>query len=220
MYVAAVLAVLLAAVSAAYSMWFQELRVDALVETGEVDFEFVPGTLAYLDACGAPPGYGYSGGNDWNASFYPVKGAEQLDKDVGCTDAMFYDSDGDGDLDTVNVSLVNVYPWYYTRVAFEVRNSGTVPIKIWRVLLNGTYYYELNEHLLEQGVLVDLDGDEQPDVTIWWGDNFGVQLHPGESAGISFHIVVLQPAPESSRLTITIELDAIQWNEYESALPG
>lgn len=198
----------------AFAMWSETLRVNSSISTGEVDWRFVPGSVIYLDACGLPPGYGFFKGNDWNASYLPLPGAMQLDKDVGCTDVILIDSDGDGDYDTMNVTLYNVYPWYYTHIAFKVHNDGTIPIKIWRVIIDSREYYELNEQELQQGVELDLTGDGKPDVLAWWGNNFGVQLHTCQSADLSFDITVLQDAPEGATLTFTISLEAIQWNEY------
>jgi len=199
-------------------MWSQQLKVNTYVGTGELNWEFVNGTLAYMDACGLRPGYGNYGGNDWNATNLPLPGSTQLDKDVGCTNVSLIDSDGDGDSDTLNITLINVYPWYYTHIAFKVHNDGTIPLKIWRVKIsNDTYtwiFYELNEQILQQGLPLDLNGDGVNDTLIWWGDNFGTQLHPCRSADISLDITILQGAPQKASLTIYIQLDAVQWNEY------
>ncbi|PUA33591.1 MAG: hypothetical protein B7O98_04010 [Zestosphaera tikiterensis] len=207
---------LLLIVSVGVAMWSETLRVNVAVATGEVDWEIVPGPTTWLDACGLLPGYGNYRGNDWNASYLPKPGAKQLDKDVGCTDVTLIDSDGDGDYDTMNVTLYNVYPWYYTHIAFKVHNDGSVPIKIWRVVIDGQEFHKLNEQELKEGLYLDLTGDEKFDILIWWGDNFGVQLHPCESADVSFDITVLQGAPQGSTLTFTISLEAIQWNEYST----
>lgn len=205
---------LIGVILVALAMWSESLAVNTTVETGELDWRFVSGSLTYLDACGLPPGYGIFGGNDWNSSYYPQPGAEQIDKDVGCTDVTLFDTDNDGDLDTMQVVLKKTYPWYYTRVSFKVHNDGTIPLKIWRVVINGVAYYELNEHELNQGVELDLNEDGEPDVTLWWGDNFGIQLHPCQSAGVGFDLTVLQPAPENASLIIYVSFEAIQWNEY------
>jgi len=204
---------LILSATTALALWSETLRVNVAVGTGEVDWEIVSGII-WLDACGLQPGYGYFRGNDWNASHLPEPGAVQLDKDVGCTDVTLIDSDGDGDYDTMNITLRNVYPWYYTHIAFKVHNDGSVPIKIWRIIINGLEFYELNEQELQQGVELDLTGDGKPDVLIWWGDNFGVQLHPCQSADISLDITVLQGAPQGSTLSFTVSFEAIQWNEY------
>jgi len=200
------------------AMWYDTLKVNAYVTTSELDVEFINSPLIYLDACGLPPGYGASGGNDWNASYLPEPGGIQLGKDVGCTNVTFIDSDGDGDLDTMMVVLHNVYPWYYTHIAFKIHNNGEVPFKIWRVTIsngtNSTYYYEINEDQAQEGVYVDLNGDGKHDILIWWGDNFGKQLHHCQSADISFDLTVLQEAPQNANLILYIRLDVVQWNEY------
>ncbi len=212
--------VILAVPLAIMAMWSETLRMNVDVYTGELDWEIVSGSTTYKDACGLQPGYGDHGGNDWNASHLPQPFAEQLDKDVGCTSVSLKDTDGDGDYDALEVTLHNVYPWYYTHIAFKVHNDGTIPLKIWKIIIDNTTYYELNEQELQQGVEMDLTGDGKPDILIWWGDNFGVQLHPCESADISFDVTVLQDAPEGATLKFTVTFDAIQWNEYEAQTPS
>ncbi|MEM0046622.1 MAG: SdrD B-like domain-containing protein [Fervidicoccaceae archaeon] len=190
--------------TAAMAMWGESLKVNTSVNTGELDIRFVPGSVITSDPCGSFPGY------DWNATYYPNAGATQLDKNVGCTAIQLIDSDGDGDHDTLNMVIYNAYPWYYAHTAFKVENDGTIPLKIWRVGINGNYYYAI-----DGSELLDLNNDGLPDVSIWWGDNFGVQLHPGNSADLSFDVVVLQSAPMGSTLIINITIEAVQWNEYQ-----
>lgn len=219
-YIAAALAVLATSVAAAYSMWSSSLSVNGYVKTGELDAEFLDGSLMYLDACGLPAGYGYAGGNDWNSSSYPDAGAYQLDMNVACTDAKLIDTDGDGDYDALNITIHNAYPGYYTHVTFNIRNNGDIPLKIWRVVIDGKSYYEINEGEAQNGVEVDLNNDGKPDVRIWWGDNFGKELYPGDSAAISFDLTVLPSAPQGAKLTLTIKYEMIQWNGYSSNVPG
>jgi len=203
------------------AMWASSLRTNVTVKTGEVDLRFDSPPI-YLDACGLPPGYGASGGYDYNASTFPARGGVQLaapeGKDVGCTDVQLSDSDGDGDYDTMNITIHNAYPWYYTHVAWSITNDGTIPIKIWRIIIttiNGNQtYYEVNAAGVEDGAYLDLDGDGQADVRMWWGDNFGVQMHPNDSLDMSLDIVVLQEAPQNADLSFSITLQAVQWNEY------
>lgn len=198
----------------AYALWSEKIKSNSYIETGELDWEIMAGVTTYKDACGLQPGYGDYSGNDWNASYLPQPGAVQLDKDVGCTNVTLIDSDGDGDYDTMNITLYNVYPWYYTHVALKVHNDGTIPLKIWRVIIDSEEFYELNAQELQQGLEIDVDDDGVNDILIWWGDNFGVQLHPCESADISLDITILQGAPEGATLSILISFEAVQWNEY------
>jgi len=218
---AAAIASLIALVAVgATAMWSETLKFRITAETSELDFEFVDGSLTLKDACGLQPGPGNQGGNDWNATYYPNRGATQLDKDVACTSASFSDSDGDGDLDTLTVTIHNAYPWYYTHIAWIVHNNGEIPLKIWKIVVTAgntsQEYYALNP---DTPVELDLNGDGKKDVLLWWGDNFGKQLHHCESADISMDLTVLQPAPMNANLSFSISLVAIQWNEYSTPAP-
>lgn len=199
---------LLMLVTVSYAMWYSGLKLNGTVKTGELDWEFVHGTVVQLDTC------------DFNVPDSNVAPGDNSEgKNVGCTDVELVDTDGDGDYDALNITMHNVYPWYYEHIAFKVHNDGTIPLKIWRVIFDGQEYYELNEHVLRNGVELDLNNDGVNDTMLWWGDNFGVQLHPCESADISLDITILQGAPENSTLNLLIQFQAIAWNEYESATP-
>ncbi len=211
---------ILASTLVGYAMWSDALHINSYVHTGDVKIGFIQSTLIYSDSCGSPSGYGYSNGNDWNATGFPDRNHFiQLDKDVACTEAQFEGTADNGYYHTLNVTIHNAYPWYYTHIAFKICNYGSVPVKIWRVLVNGTYYYELNAAGVENGVYMDLNGDGVNDVVVWWGDNFGAQLHQGNCADISFDVVVLQGAPQGQDLSFTIQPQAVQWNEYSPMGP-
>lgn len=186
------------------------IKVNTYVSTGELDWEIMSG-VSHLDGPGV---------NDWNINWtlIPDKIRFQTDKDVGQTFITLIDSDGDGDYDVLNITIVNAYPWYYEHVSFIVHNNGDIPIRIWRLTIsNGThewYFYAINEQELEMGDKLDLDGDGVADILIWWGDNFGEQLHHCEEADISFDVTILQGAQENTSITLYLSLDAVQWNEY------
>jgi len=194
----------LTAIGVAHALWSENLYINGTVDTSELDWELVPGYLIHLDH-----------GNDWNASWYPIKGFKQLDKDVGNTTVDQVDSDGDDDLDTITVTLRNVYPWYGEHIAFAVHNNGEIHLKIWKVVYKDGYGNVLHEQYASRDAIpLDLNGDKKTDIAIWWGDNFGEQLGPCSSRDISFDITVLQDAPQGETLTFKIEFIAIQWNEY------
>ena len=215
------------------ALWYDQLAIEATVDTAELDFEFY-GQPIWLDSCGLSPGPGFSGGWDWMA-FPPtyeeaqsgvnaVINGEPVDgKDVGCTDVSLSDTDGDGDMDAMDVWLNNTYPYYYTKIDFEVHNNGEVPIKIWRLIVrldNGSeyYFYEINADVIEnEGMYLDLDSDGLHDIIMWWGDNFGVQLEHCQRADISLNIIVLQTAKEGMTYHFQLQLDAVQWNEYSTS---
>jgi hypothetical protein len=213
----------LAGVSA---LWYERLSISTTVETGELDWEFRNNTAFTSDPCydnlGTPVTWPDT--NAFPPDFDPVIAPEG--KDVGCTMLGFLDTDLDGDYDFLNITLNNTYPYYATEVDFRVRNIGTIPLIIWRIVVmidNGTTYEftEINPDDVEtEGLYLDLNEDGEPDVLMLWGDNFGVQLESGDHADISLFIVVLQPAPQGSTLHFAIGLDAVQWNEYCNVVPS
>ncbi|MEB3788019.1 MAG: hypothetical protein GSR78_04595 [Desulfurococcales archaeon] len=221
-----ILAVLLVAgMAGAAALWYENLTVDVSLETGELDIEFRNNTVFTSDPCfdnlGNP--ITWPDTNAFPPDFDPVIAPEG--KDVGCTMIEFQDTDSDGDMDYLNITLSNVYPYYATEVDFRIRNVGTIPLKIWKIeviLDNGTSYNftEINPDQVEtEGLYLDLDDDGESDVLFLWGDNFGVQLEPGDHADISLFLVVLQPAPENATLHFMVGLDAVQWNEYCDVVP-
>ncbi|WP_148706478.1 hypothetical protein [Aeropyrum camini] len=143
----------------------------------------------------------------------------RVTKDVGCDEVIPHDTDGDGDWDTLEFNIYNAYPFYYTQLTFDVRNNGTVPIKIAQVWIDENCdntidhgpYHEINKNEIEdQGVYL-FDGD----ILMWWGNNFGVQLEPLEDAAMGMDIVVVQEADENQVYNFCVVLQAVQWNEYD-----
>ncbi|NPA99151.1 MAG: hypothetical protein GXO43_07210 [Crenarchaeota archaeon] len=203
----------------AYAMWYQTLLINNYVNTGKLDFAFKYGTVSTTDPVNTPD-------QMVNYTLIPQKEIIPVpeNKDVGTTYVKLIDTDGDGDYDALNVTIVNGYPWYYTHIGFTVVNSGTIPLKIWRIrFYNGTgtsTYYSVYSEQNANGTMIDLNGDGKPDILMWWGDNFGLQLHPGQTADISFDITILQDMPQNANLTFIIYYDAIQWNEYDSNVPS
>jgi hypothetical protein len=202
----------LAMSGATYALWSEELHLDIDIQTGEVDWEF------------------------WHPSWYITPGVPEFPlfihgdtgidpgwtKDVGSNWANFFDADGDGDFDTMHLVFENVYPYYQDHFAFAVHCNGDIPIHIWKVEftnLDGSIIYET---IYENGnIFLDIggpDGDDIPDgeadIFIWWGDNFGTQMHYCDSVDISFNVNILQPCPQGANLQFLINVVSCQYNEY------
>jgi len=210
----AVLAALLGGITA---LWYEELEVEAVVDTAELDWEFTD--FFFFDSCYLVPG------PDKNlfdfVELNPVTAPEG--KDVGCTLVEEIDTDNDGDFDMLNVTLNNTYPYYYTAVNFWVHNNGEVPLKVWRLVIildNGTQYVYTENEVADNPIItqLDLNNDGKPDVFLWFENAFGDQLEPCQTIDISMHITVLQPAPQNETLHFQLTLDAVTWNEYAEAL--
>ena len=180
------LVTILSIIGIAYAHWDQTLYINAEVETGELDWEF---TSAYDNDDGIDPG---------------------KDKDVADTTVELIDSDNDGDDDTLKVTITNAYPCYKVSICFWVHNCGTIPLKIWKLIVK---YRGIEEEFYDIFTKdFDIDGDGKADIRIEYGNNFGTELDPCEGAGLSFTLYVLQDAPQDSELSFTMELVAIQWN--------
>lgn len=185
-----------------YARWYETLNISGTVNTGELDWEISRCSVTDKYAPPLPipdltcdPGFG---------------NVRDLDKNVGWGECQLVDSDGDGDKDTIQLSFRNVYPCYFNEVTFYPRNNGTIPLRIDSVTIGGTVFRSN-----EPKKSLDLNNDGIEDIEIWWKDNFGKQVEPGQDApAISFWFHVLQGAPEGQSLSFTITFDAVQWNEY------
>ena len=192
------LTLILALIGITYAQWTETLTIEGTVYTAELDCEFY-GTVSQSD----PPGT-----NDWNNIDGTIT---QTDKDVGCTTTEFEDTDGDGDYDKLEINFTNVYPYYYNQIGFFVHNNGDIPLKITKVV------FKVDDKVVAEitsvgSVSLDLNGDGKSDVTIYWGNNFNVEIDPCESLGLSFSITFLQDCPENYTVTLTIEIIATQYN--------
>ena len=180
----------------AYACWSETLYINGTVETGTLCAKFTS-PITCIDS-----------GPDWTCGdgFTNPEPMQRPDgKDIGkCTITNI----GDKQFDVI---LDKVYPSYYTRVEFHIKNCGTIPMKIWRVNFTtpaGTISIYKNTY-----VKLDLDNDGLDDVEIQWNDGW-YQNDPGDPAyEISFGIHVLQDAPEGTTgLAFTVEIELLNWN--------
>lgn len=173
------LAALLAA-GASYAAWSESIVVNGTVNTGEVDW-YINDVLMQLD--NSPD---YTCDENFENK-YP------LDKDVGSTETELVDSDGDGDKDKAVVTVNNAYPGYYNCITFEVKNNGTIPLKMEDLAVTNP-----NPEVLK----------------LAWSNHSGVTLMPGETDWLIVKFLVREGAEENGTYTFTVEAPAVQWNMY------
>jgi len=195
-----VLVLALGSIGVGFAMWSETLTIDATVNTDEVDWEFVDNSFDSKDK-----------GNDWTGDLQVSAVLTALDKDVGSTTGYFTDEDGDGDLDTLWVTIHNAYPSYANDIAFWLHCNGTMPMYFEKVIINPGGI-ELTT-AFPPVAKVDLTGEGDNDIEILWGDHIGTQWHFSNEAEISFLVHVLQDAPEGQSLSFSMSLVAVQWNE-------
>jgi len=100
---------LLAVVVSAIAMWSDTLRVNSVVETGELNVVFSGYVVVEGDEYGKP----------WVADC-AVELREVEDEDLD-------NPSGDNDLE-LSITVSNAYPGYSCTVYFRVRNTGIVPV--------------------------------------------------------------------------------------------
>lgn len=201
----------------AYATWSETLWISGSVATGSVDWYIA----TYFN--GDPyPGPGAPPDRHCNDGFEP-SGDPPLfwwddpdGKNVGWTEVTLVDSDGDGDTETLDLTLHNVYPSYFNMVSIYPHNNGTVPLIIDNVIISSDYGSVL---LRTAGyVALDLTGEGDADIEISWKDSFGYQMEPCDwdaDPELSFWIHVLQAAPQGATLYFTIGIVAVQYNLYD-----
>ena len=196
----ATLAVLIA-VGVAFALWADVLKIHIEVNTGNVDVQF--GSYSKMEYVGFP-----ASGGGW--SFVP-EGSDPEAKDVGQCTVRLQDIEneeshnpspaGDNDLD-LNITITNGYPGYKCEVTFEVKNTGTIPVKLYFFDQSGNRLTPLPATFtIDDAVMCTLDGKD------------GAQVHPDTSATYTLSCVVQQSASEDYQYTTQIYIQARQWNE-------
>jgi hypothetical protein len=195
----------LAMSGATYALWYEDLYISTYIDTGEVDWEY----WNYWTESNIDPTFTHD-----DHGIDP-----DFTKDVASTTGWFTDEDGDGDPETMHVTILNAYPYYHNHISFWVHCNGNIPIHIWKVVFRDSVDNEiLTIYESDDDIYLDLSGpndvpDGLPDIRVLWGDNFGKQLHYCDSADMSFGFIIQQTAPQGKTFTFTIEIVAGQYNE-------
>ena len=204
LYFLAVSMLILGVAGTSFAHWSKVIFIEGQVESGTVDWEWGahstidPGTTLDYHC-----GFGLAGMQGWY----------QGDKHVGTSEIWVDQSDPR----LLHISLDNVYPCYFTEFSFYPMYTGSVPGKINHVVFkdsNGDIIKILTTSFSGAGYFV-WEGME-----IHWGDNFGAQMHAGDTLEISFWIHILEEAVQDPENTpeaeyeFTIEMYVVNWNEY------
>jgi len=200
----ATLAVLIA-VGVAFALWADVLKIHIEVNTGNVDVQF--GSYSKKEYVGFPSKVPING--KWS---FVQEGSNPEAKDVGqCTVTLQDIEDeeqnsglgtpaGNSDLDLV-ITIENGYPGYKCEVTFEVKNTGTIPVKLYFYDEGGNRLTLPATITIEDAVTCTLDGED------------GAQVHSDESETYTLSCVVQQSASEDAQYSTQIYIQARQWNE-------
>lgn len=235
---ALVLAFALAAMGGAYAMWADNLVINETVKTGYLDVQFQgvfnpdpgPNYTGYIGQAGNPYGvYGVTSGNEGLDELDP--GNPNANKNIAKMDAALFSPSESGASysdtnDGLTITLENGYPGYQDRIFTTIKNIGTVPAKL---------EITSNAGNIAGDILAEIWFDADPtkskdngeDFMVWNNSGLtpaialdGYQIDPGESVPVAIYTRVLQAADQNDTYTYSINLKAIQWNEYQFALPN
>ena len=186
----------LATMGIGYGLWAKTLTIDGVVHTGEVDARWVTRVCeefnSWPDLPSAPEDFGEAEG-----------------KNVG-TFSVFVDGQDD---QILHFQLANVYPSYAIDCGVKYQVEGTIP-----VIIRGT-------QILEGPELTNCEfsGDEQTkimecdELTVWFVDGVGSQVHPGSLVASNLIVHVEQLAVQESTYTFSVQVCMAQWNEGATA---
>jgi len=172
-----------------YAMWSETLRVNVVINTGEVDVAW----------------------DDW----WDNDTLEKPGLDVTTVDVSSELTDDEGDVIKLKVTIDDAYPCYKVGIYGKVKNVGSIPVK----LLSAKIKYDTTEIPITLCTWqdLDLDGDGKADINVHLelaedgGD--GTQIDPDDTDTYELCIHVKQDAKENSSYSFELILEFAQWNE-------
>lgn len=105
------------------------------------------------------------------------------------------------------VELDQAYPAYHCRAWFAASNTGSLPLRVSSLRLNGSPI------AVATPTVSDLNGDGRPDLGVEIvGIELCQQLDPGQQATVELRQRLLGSAPANTSLAFTVEIEFAQWN--------
>ena len=190
----------LAGVSAGYAHWTDTLNIQADVTTGDVEIKIAADSNVVSD-----PDYGIPDHHSDGLSDRPYSYPDPEGKDVANMVSSI-----SADLKTVTVTFNNAYPKYYGDASIWIENTGTIPVKL---QYTDVYYEGVKVGSITASGFIPAS-TFGGNFEVRYGDNFGVQLHPGDSVEISFMFRLTNDATQTHTYTFGLVPTCCQWFEY------
>lgn len=206
---ALLLVMALAAIGIGSALWSKTLTIEGTVNTGEVNAEF---TNAFTDDDDKVDDQTKDPGDDedcvdlggvdvdgdgWTSCdpSSPGPAADRYDKDVARCDAWVDQEDPQ----LLHIEIDNGYPSYYCTIWAHITNTGSIPVKVQSVTIT------------ETNITDQVTGDLLTDIPC------GLQIDPGQTVQVGGWVHVEQTAAENATYSATIEVELVQWNEWDQA---
>lgn len=166
----------LTVLGASYATWSDNMPISGTVATGELDW--------YFENFGQK-----DDGRDWICApgFTNITRVNTIDLAQTTIDSL--DTDGDGDDDTLKVTVTNAYPGYYNSPYVTMVNNGTIPLKIQQPIITSP-----------------------PEISVQWTDGVGEVLAKDQSKNIFYKFRVNESARDQTTYIFTIKITGIQWD--------
>ena len=155
----------------AYAHWSETLYINGSVATGELDMEILSASA-----------------DD-----------SMEEKDVASTEVELLDTDEDGDMDKIHVTITNAYPCYEVYVHFTVHNNGTIPAHFKGFGPQPLFEFDGSDGKWKATFF---DGK----ITVHGWDGMNEQLHPSWNKDYTIWIHVEQSAAELTPYEFEIEV--------------
>jgi hypothetical protein len=203
----------LGALGIGYAKWADTVDMTVNVGTDNVQLCIQETGTAHEPFTTDPTGSGHLDAGALGTTCDPLvigTGQPSPRKDVASTDVAWVNCH------TLSVTVTNGYPYYTAAVDFTVCNTGSVPTKLWRVVISDDFGNSYTFYGAPAMGGLDLNNDGKCDMVISWEDNWGLQIEGATCGDESFTFVLLEDIPPSQTGTLhfTITLTAVQWNEY------
>lgn len=206
--------VALGLLGAAYALWYEDLSLNATVNTGTLNANW---TLHSVTGDPAGPSVQAVRSTNTGTSWGPFVLPNEAGKQTTCSAAISTNAAGDqtgtgGDNNVLTLVAENLYPFAGCEFGIDIDSTGTVPIHIAAQRLNN----------LPAGIVLEAVGGDTAVCNQILGAgaaladlNPNVQLHTGQSVNCTLRISALQSAAEGipTQTIALLTLRAHQWNE-------
>jgi len=193
---AVVLTLALGTFGVGYGLWAKTLTIEGAVHTGRVDARWLFGGCFEFNSWPAFP--------TEQGDYGEVEG-----KDVGTWSIRPDPADDQ----ILLFRIDNGYPSYAVDCEVHFQNDGTIPVRI-RGFNIKAVSPNLTDCQVTPGNPIKLECDE---LTLYYFDGLGVQLHPGDQKAGSLVVHVEQPADQLAVYEFEVQVCMAQWNEGATA---
>jgi len=192
-----------------YAMWSDTLTIDGIINTGKVDVIFA----SQYDNDATAGQHDPKEAGSWDVSGdTPVWTGDRYTKDVANTGSTYSDK-------SATITVNQAYPCYWGSVIWDVKNIGTIPVKLYSVTLTelskDKVEYVMNKALdIGTRYYVDVDA-QRVNTVLQAGDDFSFKLSAFGCDQIDPFVEAVCKGLGYLDVTVHVEQDAEQKTEYD-----